>query len=146
MGLGSILGGIGSIVAAPFTGGTSLAWLPAALAGGGAVIDGITSRGGGARQPGQQSSSAMASGLSPELDRMLQQIIAQGQARNARTEPLHQAAMLMASRMAPTWINSGGAPPRLQSAIQSAGAPRPRTSFSPEVMEAIQRLSGRFSA
>lgn len=36
MGLGSILkvlGGIGSVAAAPFTGGTSLAWLPAALAG-----------------------------------------------------------------------------------------------------------------
>lgn len=43
MGLGSILGGIGSIVAAPFTGGTSLAWLPAALGAGGAVADAIGS-------------------------------------------------------------------------------------------------------
>jgi hypothetical protein len=41
MGWGSILGGIGSIAAAPFTGGTSLAWLPAAIGAGGAVADAL---------------------------------------------------------------------------------------------------------
>jgi hypothetical protein len=47
MGLGAILGGIGAVAAAPFTGGTSLAWLPAAISGGGAVADAITHSGGG---------------------------------------------------------------------------------------------------
>jgi hypothetical protein len=40
MGLGSVLkgiAGVGSIAAAPFTGGTSLSWLPAALSGASAV-------------------------------------------------------------------------------------------------------------
>lgn len=39
--LGSILGSIGSVAAAPFTGGTSLAWLPAALGAGGAALGAI---------------------------------------------------------------------------------------------------------
>lgn len=37
-GLGKVLGGIGGAVAAPFTGGASLAWLPAALGAGGAAL------------------------------------------------------------------------------------------------------------
>lgn len=144
MGLGRILGGIGSIVAAPFTGGTSLAWLPAAIAGGGALVDGLTSRGGGSSS--RTSGSTLSSGMSPELDAMMRQLISQGQTRNARTEPLHQAAMLMAQRMAPSWINGGRAPSRFASATAAAGAPRPRQTVSPQVLEAIQRLSGRFTA
>lgn len=51
MGLGSILkgiAGVGSIAAAPLTGGTSLAWLPAAL-GGAAAVGGALSNTQGAR-------------------------------------------------------------------------------------------------
>jgi hypothetical protein len=39
--LGKVLGGVGSIAAAPFTAGTSLAWLPAALGAGGAALGAI---------------------------------------------------------------------------------------------------------
>lgn len=39
--IGKILGGVGSVAAAPFTGGTSLAWLPAALGAGGAALGAI---------------------------------------------------------------------------------------------------------
>lgn len=49
MGLGSILGAIGSIAAAPFTGGTSLAWLPGVIGAGGALADTL----GGAAKAGQ---------------------------------------------------------------------------------------------
>lgn len=41
--LGKIVTGAGSLVAAPFTAGTSLAWLPAALGAGGAVMSGLAS-------------------------------------------------------------------------------------------------------
>lgn len=40
-GLGKVLGTVGSVAAAPFTGGTSLAWLPAALGAGGAALGAI---------------------------------------------------------------------------------------------------------
>lgn len=49
MGIGSILGAIGGLVAAPFTWGTSLAWLPAALGAGGGLADVL----GGAAKSGQ---------------------------------------------------------------------------------------------
>lgn len=49
MGIGSILGAIGSVAAAPFTGGTSLAWLPGVIGAGGALADTL----GGAAKAGQ---------------------------------------------------------------------------------------------
>lgn len=60
MGLGGILkgiGAIGSIAAAPFTGGTSLAWLPAAL-GGASAVGGLLSNTKGART-GQQTNTTV---------------------------------------------------------------------------------------
>lgn len=87
----------------------------------------------------------MAAGLSPELDAMMRQILAQGMARNQAGDPLHQAALLMASKMAPSWTRGGdpmgGA--RMRSANVAAGAPRPRQGVSPQVLEAIQRLTAR---
>src|SRR5581483_3475643 len=42
MGFWSALGTIGSLAAAPFTGGTSLSWLPAVIGAGGAAADALS--------------------------------------------------------------------------------------------------------
>jgi len=60
--LGKIGGGLGSIVAAPFTAGTSLAWLPAALAAGGTIAGGLAS--------GRASNRGTAAALSVDQQRL----------------------------------------------------------------------------
>lgn len=77
MGLGSILGGIGSIVAAPFTGGTSLAWLPAAIGAGGAVADSLAA----GRAQGR---GAAAQANTQQQQQLLQALLAQEQANQNR--------------------------------------------------------------
>src|SRR5690242_4480481 len=64
MGLLNILGAIGAGVAAPFTGGTSLAWLPAALEAGGTVAGAL-----GKQEQGKAQGKAAQANLNQSQDR-----------------------------------------------------------------------------
>jgi hypothetical protein len=56
--------------------------------------------------------------------------------KSKRTVPVHEAAMRLAMRMAP----SETASPRMTQAIETARTPRMTPSTNPRVLDAIQRL------
>lgn len=166
MGLGSILGTVGSIAAAPFTGGTSLAWLPAALGAGGAVADSLGHKGSAPApaappaqsQPGGGSRTAEALALlggllggrllashnaSANVPPQLNQYLDLANARTAAQQPLFNAVNSGVYQMLPSYAKQGGAAmPGLPSPSQM---PTPQSShggIDPTLLAILSALGG----
>lgn len=77
-------------------------------------------------------------GIDPTLQSQINALLQQQTDRAARTTPIHEAAMRLASQLAPTSNTS----PRLQSAIEAAGRPVQQPGMDPQVAEAMARLMG----
>jgi len=77
-------------------------------------------------------------GIDPTLQAQIDTLLQQQTARADRTTPIHEAAMRLASQLAPTSNTS----PRLQSAIADAGRPVAQQGMDPQVAEAMARLMG----
>lgn len=75
-------------------------------------------------------------GIDPGIASQITALLAQQNARSARTTPIHEAAMKLALQLAPTGNNT----PRMQSAIDRSAYPSPTAQTDPQVLDAIQRL------
>lgn len=131
-GAGSYIGADVAGTAGAAGGGSAMAsaapWLSRGLQVAAPIIgSALSNRGNTGNQPLQD----------PELLAQQRQLLEYGNRRLAQAEPVHQAAMQMAMRMAPT-----GTSPRMQQAVQSSMAPRPQPPINPQVLEALQRLMG----
>lgn len=105
---------------------------PAIKIGGAAAIGGLSRSGGGNRSNTQ-------TGLPPDVEAQLLELLQSQQRQRQRQEPVHQAAMQLAMRMSQGSAVGG---PRLQQATQDAMTPRPQQAQDPQVADAIARLMG----
>lgn len=107
-----------------------------AKAGGPAALMALT-RGGGT-DPFLSSGGAPTGGFGSGgmLDTQLGDLMDISKRRLLRTEPVHEAAMQLAMKMAPGTAGYG----RVNEARQAAQTPMPGPQASPQVQEAIQRL------
>jgi hypothetical protein len=80
-----------------------------------------------------------STGMTPELEAQLKQLMQLQVNRAQRQEPVHEAAMQLAMRLSPGTSVAG---PRLQKGIQQASQPQAPTQTNPAVLAAIQRLMG----
>lgn len=109
-------------------------WLTPTLKAAVPAAYGLASRFGGS-----SGSGTSANGLDPTMSANVNDLLAMVTHRLKSTEPIHDAAMAMAQRMAPT----GGDNPRLNAAIDRTTQPQsPQSSLNPQVAEAIRRLMG----
>lgn len=79
-------------------------------------------------------------GVDPALQKQIQDLIAMQTGRAQQSQPLYEAAMRLAGQLAPTSNTS----PRVQSAVQAAGAPvsANQRGFDPAVTDALRRMGG----
>lgn len=77
-------------------------------------------------------------GIDPSVQSQIQELISRQTTRAQQSAPLYEAAMRLASSMAPTATTT----PRLQSAIQASGTPLRQNDLNPQVSEALGRLMG----
>lgn len=92
-----------------------------------------------ANRLGQPSGSGSGvSSLDPALMSQLSTLMEMAQKRVASAQPVHDAAMSMAMRMAPTYAES----PRLTQAIQDSTTPAPSGSYSAATLAALRNLAG----
>lgn len=105
MGIGSILGSIGSIAAAPFTGGTSLAWLPGVLAAGGGLADTLGGAAGSAQKQNNTSDTLKLALAQAGLNRDKFALEAPGARLSTGSSAALKAALANAG---PSKINWGG--------------------------------------
>lgn len=78
------------------------------------------------------------SGMSPDLQRQIAELLEFQKRRLSRSEPLHEAAMRLASSFGQTGSN-----PRLQQQAQVSQTPGASRTPDPLVLEAVARLMGR---
>lgn len=84
-------------------------------------------------------SGSGVSSIDPALLSRLSQMLDLAQRRATSAQPVHDAAMMMAQRMAPTYGDS----PRLNDAIASSTNPIPTGGPSAAMLAAYQKLAGR---
>jgi hypothetical protein len=87
---------------------------------------------------GSSSNGSGANGLNPEQNDLLTQLIRMSMQRQQETAPVHQAAMALAGKLAPT--GSWGDSPRFGQAVQQTTGPGPQSTANPQVTAAMQRL------
>lgn len=120
--------------AAAAGGGGATATIANLLKVGAPVAAAITNRLG---QP--SGSSSGVSSLDPALMARLSSLLDMAQQRVASAQPVHDAAMQMALRMAPT-----GAPsPRVDQAIANSANPLPTGSYSASTLAALRKMAGQ---
>lgn len=79
-------------------------------------------------------------GIDPTLQQHINDLIGVQTKRAQQSQPLYEAAMLLAGQLAPTSNTS----PRVQSAVQAAGMPvsGAQRGFDPAVTDALRRMGG----
>lgn len=89
---------------------------------------------------GQPSSSGNGiNSIDPTLMARLSALLDMAQHRVASAQPVHDAAMSMAMRMAPTYADS----PRLTQAINDSTTPAPSGNYSAATLAALKRMAGQ---
>lgn len=123
--------GLGTAGAAAGAASSVPGWLAPALQIGGPLAARALGSHGGPSNTG--------TGLPPELDAQLQQLLGLQTDRLERQAPVHEAAMRLAQSLG-RGSSVGGA--RLDQANQAAMSPRPQTQLDPQVMAAMAKLMG----
>lgn len=133
VGAAGAAGGVGGASGAGAAASSTPWWLSAAKAAA-PMIPGIVSKmSGGGSGPGGSGGS----GLDPQMQAHMDTLMGLSERRLQRQEPVHEAAMAMAQRMAPNGANS----PRMGNLISNTQQSVPtQAPMNPQVSEAIQRL------
>lgn len=105
-------------------------WLPPALQVGGGIATRAMSNGG---------TQKTQTGLPPEIEQQLFRTLQLQNDRQQRQVPIHEAAMRLASSMAPGTSSAG---PRLAQSNQAAQAPKSAAPMDPGFLDAIRLLMG----
>lgn len=108
-------------------------WLRTAIGAGAPLAIRAATSGGGSNGSG-------ANGLDAEQNDLLTQLIKMSMTRQQESAPIHQAAMALAGKLAPS--GSWGDSPRFNDAVAQTGGPGPAPIVNPTIAAAYAKLMG----